>query len=197
MLKIFLDKSKNVAIVAVLSLFISCATQEGKVPSENNPEQISEVRNGTYTPKTLGKVIEKKEFELKDKTVPNKSQLRVDLVSFYASYHTLFPNDERTPDMLFKAGNESVNVEDYKSALTYYQVIVEDYPSFVKRPEAIYLQGFIYSAYTNQLGLAKTKFEYLIKKYPHHVFSEQAKLSVAQMGMSDEELIRQFEKQNK
>lgn len=197
MLKIFLDNTKNIAIVALLVLFISCTSEEEKVSSENNSEQISAIEDGTYTPKTLGKVIEKKEFELKDKTVPNKAKLRADLVNFYASYHTLFPNDVHTAEMLFKAGNESVNVEDFQSALKYYQVIVEDYPGFVKRPEAIYLQGFIYSAYTNQLGLAKTKFEYLIKKYPHHVFSEQAKLSVAQMGMSDEELIRQFEKQNK
>jgi hypothetical protein len=58
------------------------------------------------------------------------------------------------------------------------------------------LQGFIYDTYTDELGKAKEKYEFLISEYPKHVLVEQAEISIANLGKSDADLIRQFEKQN-
>ncbi len=196
MLNMNLGYTKKMVVVAVVCAFVGCSTHSEDNGMQKEKTEVSNETVGVQTPESLSKIIQRKESELENKGGTNKIQLRLSLIDFYSSYVKLFPNDDRTPEMLFKAGNESINMEDYQAALGFYFRIEKKHQGYLKRPEALYLQGFIYDTYTNELGLAKMKYESLIEAYPSHALSSQAQLSMEHMGMSDEEIIRQFEKQN-
>ena len=193
MVKLFLDKSKLVVFIVLTAWFASC--EEAKVDSikEAEKEVVSEPKATTFTPSSLGVEISKIEQDLELKNTPNRSEKTAELIGFYSSYFNLFPNDPMTADMLFKAGNQCVNLNRYDDALSYYNRLDVSYRNYQKCPESLYLQGFIYDTYKNEFGNAKEKYERLIKLYPEHSLAEQAKVSIENLGLTDEELIRKFE----
>lgn len=196
MQKINLVHTKNTAIAMFSVLIIGCAPSDTSTNEMVETTTVETKEVVTYTPETLSKEIAKIEESLTKSFTPNKEAERAKLIEFYDSYYKLFSGTKDAPEMLFKAGNESVNLQKYQDALNYYHEVEVNYYEFQKRPECVYLQGFIYDSYTNELGKAKEKYEYLIERYPKHVLAKDAKISLENMGKSDEELIRQFEKQN-
>ena len=192
-----LVSAKNIVIVATILFFASCNSDKKEEQDVEVKKEIVKAVKGTYSVETMVAEIAKIEKELDKSSTPNKNELRIRLVEFYESFFNLFSNDKLAADMLFKAGNQSVNLEKYQDALKYYSLAEESYPEYIKRPECIYLQGFIFDTYVSELGKAKEKYLLLINRYPKHVLAEQAQISLDNLGKSDEDLIRQFEKQNK
>ncbi len=191
-----LGQTKYAGLIFVACVIFACSETGGV---NNVPETVA-LEKSTLTEedaaKQLIKDIEKTESELASSSGEKAMALRKRVIDFYANYSEIFPNDARTPEMSFKAGNESVNIEDFKSALHFYSLVEQRYTEYQKRAEAIYLQGFIYDTYTKEFGLAEAKYTMLIDLYPNHVLAEQAKMSIANLGMSDEDLIKKFESQN-
>lgn len=190
----FLEEAKIGVYLVFVMFFASCSVNEGK-DSGNHGKAKEEVEKVvTYTPETLLKEIQIIEQSLDNPNTPQRDELTTQLVDFYLSYADLFSKDPLTPDMVFKAGNQSVNLENFDDALAHYDRVDRNYTAYQKRPESIYLQGFIYDTYKNEYGKAKEKYERLIKLYPKHILAEQATQSIAHLGLSDEEIIRSFEK---
>jgi hypothetical protein len=146
----------------------------------------------THTPETLQKEIEELEHAVSDPDIPNHHKMVLQLIDFYQSYAKIFSTNELAPEMLFRAGNQAVNIEEYDLALQLYAQVEKDYREYLKRPECIFLQGFVFENYKNQLGTSKEAYERLISEYPKHILSEQAKQSISYLGMSDEERVRSF-----
>ncbi|UTW65933.1 hypothetical protein KFE94_14930 [bacterium SCSIO 12643] len=189
----FLDITKAVVFVGAMFFVAGCGSESTNGGEENSDsEKAEEVI--TYTPETLLKEIQEMEKSLENPTIPQKRELTEQLVEFYLSYADLFPKNPMAGDMVFKAGNQSVNLEKFDDALAHYDRIDKYFQTYQKRPESIYLQGFIYDTYKDEFGKAKEKYERLILLYPNHVLAEQAKQSIAHLGMSDEDIIRSFEK---
>ncbi|MFT4753976.1 MAG: hypothetical protein ACI85Q_001532 [Salibacteraceae bacterium] len=191
-----LASSKIIYILAITAIIIGCESAPAEIEVSSQELAIETEAVSTYTPKSLAREILNIEKVLEKSSTPNKQNVREKLVEFYHSYAQLFSGDALSPEMLFKAGNQSVNLEKYQDALMYYSLIENKYYEYQKRPEAIYLQGFIYDTYTDELGNAKEKYSLILERYPKHVLAEQARLSLNHIGKSDEELIREFEKQN-
>ncbi len=182
---------KSIVVFALLSVFLSSCGDTGK----NETAAKSEVEK-VYTEESMqGEITELEKEEMAAKP-EMKAPLRERLIGFYLSYADLFPEDSLAPEMIFKAGNQAVNGEEFKKAIGYYQRVVDNYPGYLKRPEAMYMIGFVYDAHLNEKGNAKMAWEKLIAAYPDHILSEQAQQSIEVLGMSDEELIRKFEQQN-
>ncbi|MGB0805754.1 MAG: tetratricopeptide repeat protein [Salibacteraceae bacterium] len=196
MLKNKLDRAKNVVVIGVIFIFMGCSDSSSTSKEEGASSVGKQEQIITYTSESLADEIAKIEIELEKPSVPNKPAIREKLVMFYHDYFKLFFTSSLAPEMLFKAGNESVNLQKYQDALSFYSLAEKNYQEYQKRPECIYLQGFIFDTYTNEYGKAKEKYEYLIKRYPKHVLSEQAQLSLDHLGKTDEDLIREFEKKN-
>lgn len=190
----FLDVTKSAVFVAFLVVFSGCGNEAGNEIKTEGKDAPKEEKVITYTPETLLKEIQEMEKSLEDPTIPQKRELTEQLVEFYLSYADLFSKNPMAGDMVFKAGNQSVNLEKFDDALAHYDRIDKYFQTYQKRPESIYLQGFIYDTYKDEYGKAKEKYERLILLYPNHVLAEQAKQSIAHLGMSDEEIIRSFEK---
>ncbi len=194
MQKIILDIAKLVVFVGAVLLVVGCGSENAKSREEvkSNPDKVERVV--TYTPETLLKEIQEMERSLENPTIPQKRELTEQLIEFYLSYADLFSKNPMAADMVFKAGNQSVNLEKFDDALAHYDRIDKYFQTYQKRPESIYLQGFIYDTYKDEYGKAKEKYERLILLYPNHVLAEQARQSIAHLGMSDEDIIRSFEK---
>ena len=196
MRRISLELSKVVVALSLVLVLQACGGTDSPVPAEIQNEEVKKEKEGVYTVASMGEVITQMEVDLEKSGTPNKAGVRKTLIEFYESYGNLFSEDKLAPDMLFKAGNQSVNLEKFTEALRFYKSVEDKYSRYQKRPECIYLQGFIYDSYTSQYGKAKAKYEQLIQEYPKHVLTEQAKMSIENLGLSDEEIIRKFEKQN-
>tara|TARA_R110002050_G_scaffold141251_2_gene266354 strand:+ start:59448 stop:60038 length:591 start_codon:yes stop_codon:yes gene_type:complete len=196
MINKYLVNTKSAVFIGLTVALLACSDSS---PNTGNTveETVKTESEKVYNPQTLGAVIEELEQSIASPNANQKEMLTDQLVSFYGTYYQLFPNDEKTPEMIFKAGNQCVNLKRFDEALRWYNLIDVKYYSFQKRPEALYLQGFVYDTYKNEFGNAKEKYERLIKLYPNHTLAPQAKQSIENLGLTDEEIIRKFEANKK
>jgi outer membrane protein assembly factor BamD (BamD/ComL family) len=117
-------------------------------------------------------------------------------VALYADYANNFPDDPKTADYLFKAGEISSSMRQGKQAIGFFNTVYTKYPKYEKAPYSLFLQGFIYESQLNDTTKAKEIYKQVIEKYPNERIAEDAKASIDNMGKSPEELIREFEKKN-
>ena len=113
------------------------------------------------------------------------------------SYANHFPEDSLTPEMLFKAANVYITIDEYEKASRTLERIRKNYGNWNKIPETIFMQGFVYDYHMGKKGKAQEYYEELLEKYPDHVFAKDAEASLRNLGKSDLELIREFEEKRK
>jgi hypothetical protein len=115
----------------------------------------------------------------------------------YLRYAGLYPDDSLSAFYLFKGGEVATAVQEYTNALHCYQLITERYPSFGYARESLYLQGFLFDNFLNDDDKAKVVYVQFLQKYSTGNYVEDAKAAIANLGKSDEELIKEFEKKNR
>ncbi|HOX78260.1 MAG TPA: tetratricopeptide repeat protein [Bacteroidales bacterium] len=151
----------------------------------------------TSDPKTRIRDLEKKigseSFILDDKGMA----LSGELIRSYLDFAESHKDDPSSPEFLYKAADLSLNTGQSKQSLDLYNRIIYQYPNFEKVPECLFLVGYIYENYFQELGKAKSVYEAFLAKYPEHDFADDARVSIENLGKSPEELIRYFEEKNK
>jgi tetratricopeptide (TPR) repeat protein len=115
----------------------------------------------------------------------------------YSNFTTQFPTDSLTPDYLFKSGEIATATMQYPQALKYYETITNNYPNYKMIKESLYLQGMLLDNYLNQDDKAKVIYEAVIAKYPTTSYASDSKAAIQNLGKTDEQLIKEFEKKNK
>jgi len=179
---------KTVKIIfsaAVMLALASCSNNEPvqqvskEIPREKFIEQIKQNETKMHASAQLD---------------PNLGMLSV---KAYSDFAKMFPEDSLTPDFLFKAGEIATACQQYSQAMIYYTGITEKYPDFKLAPESLYLQANLLDNFLNDDVKAKIVYEKVIAKYPTLPYAEDAKAAIQNLGKSDEELIKEFEKKNK
>jgi TolA-binding protein len=127
----------------------------------------------------------------------NGKKVAADLVTAYLEYAGNQKDSPEAANYLYKAADLSLNLGNSRQSLDLYNQIIYQYPEFVKAPECLFLMGYIYENYFQELGKAKEVYELFLSKYPNHDFSDDARVSIENLGKSPEELIRSFEEKNK
>lgn len=117
-------------------------------------------------------------------------------IKAYDDFVTAFPTDTLAPDFLFKAGEIATASKQYPQALKYYQTITDKYPNYKLVDVSLYLQGNLLDNCLNDDAKAKIIYEQVIAKYPTSTYANDAKSAIANLGKSDEELIKEFKKKN-
>ncbi len=120
-----------------------------------------------------------------------------DLIAAYIGFANEFPDVKTTPEYLFKAGDMAMNLNMPQKAIEVFDRILKNYPDFVKAPQCLFLKGYVYENSLGDLENAKKFYEEFIEKYPNDDFADDAKMSLKNLGKSPEELIREFEEQEK
>ncbi|HET6226888.1 MAG TPA: hypothetical protein VFF27_11455 [Bacteroidia bacterium] len=140
-------------------------------------------------------VIHDLESKMKVSPSLNNSLART-AVQQYFSYAAAYPDDSLTADYLFKGGQIATAVGDYQGALHAYEKITTAYPAFPYVRESLYLQGFLLDNYINDDAKAKVVYEKFLATYTSGPYIEDAKAAIANLGKSDEELMKEFKAMN-
>ncbi len=120
-----------------------------------------------------------------------------ELMEAYIDYVDKFPESEKSPDYLFKSGELAMNAFNGILAVKIFERILNDYPDYEKAPESLFLMGFTFEERVENLDKAREVYQQFIDTYPDHEFTDDARLSIENLGVSPEELIKQFEVKNK
>jgi tetratricopeptide (TPR) repeat protein len=113
------------------------------------------------------------------------------------NYAKTYRDDANSPELLFKSGEVLSGLGQYEAAIRRFQDVYNIYPNFKKRPESIFICGFIFDTHLQDRVNADYHFNKFIKEYPNHKLYQEAKTALANSGKSAEELVREFEAKNK
>ena len=122
----------------------------------------------------------------------------IQLVDAYLLFAKQNPNDQKTPEFLFKALDVAVgiNAEGPQKAIDIADILIEKYPDFEMTQMAMFVKGFVYENMIGDLQNAEMTYRQFIEKYPNSPIVEDVKATLENLGLTPEELIRKFEEAN-
>jgi tetratricopeptide (TPR) repeat protein len=141
----------------------------------------------------LQKQIEEKETAFKNEGSVKPSPQKADsLIGMYVDYADQYQDDTLSPEYLFRAGDLSIATGKFNQAQELLGR-VQRYPNYSKLPQVLFLQGFVAENHMQDTSMARQHYEKFLDTYPDHPLSNDARAAIENMGMSPEDLIRQFE----
>lgn len=174
-------KFKQMKIISILFLVVfisSCSSEKQKL--------MEEIKTGET--KLFGDSVRSLNIDESNNVLKN-----------YIAFADKYQDDTTSAVYLFKAGDLSNGLQRPKEAIAIYERLRTGYPDYRKTPAALFMQAFIYETSLQDKEMAKEKYKEFISKYPSHNLTASAQASLDQLNanLSDEELIRMFEAQNK
>ncbi len=164
--------TKLKCVVLILCVFAACKSEKEK----------------------LTETISKTEKELIDDSSQQVNRKKAEeMIGLYKEYAARFADDTVSAEYLFRAGDISNGIGQYKEAIEYYGRSSEN-EKFSKHAVAFFLMGFIYETQLNDMVNSKRIYEEFLRKYPDHPLTSDVKFSLDNLGKSPEELIKMFEK---
>jgi outer membrane protein assembly factor BamD (BamD/ComL family) len=164
------------SIIAVLFIAVSCTS-----PKEKSKAAIKEKEDQLFGAEN--KMVDRVKAK--------------ELIELYTGFADQYPDDADTPELLFKAGDMSMNLNMGRQAIQIFDRIMNTYPDFEKVPQCLFLKGYIYENELGDLDSAKKIYEEFLQKYPDDEFADDAEMSIKNLGKSPEELIKEFEEKAK
>ena len=180
------------AALAALWVFTACNT---KTDSEDETEIHAEHNLHTRTAwlaeiDSLEAIVYTDTFDVDNKATS-------ELLRSYLSYAKVFVGDkEHTPKFLYKAAALSRAVGLPVKAIKLYERILTDYPTWEKAPETAFLLAYTYDDDLKEPQRAREAYEEVVEKYQGDHWALQAQERLKTVDMTDEELIREFNKRN-
>ena len=98
---------------------------------------------------------------------------------------------------MFKEADFYRYMRQPKKSIEIYNSIYNNYPTYIKRPYSLFLQGFIYENEIHNLDSAKAKYEMFLSVYPSHPIAKDVRITLASLGKSPEQVIAEFEARQK
>jgi TolA-binding protein len=135
-------------------------------------------------------------LEAQDSTFNISMENMAQLKDAYVSFADKYPDDEHTPDFLFKAGQrcsalaiENSNPTYHQEAIKLFSRIGEKYPKHHMAEEALFLTGYIYENHLIDTANAKAVYNKFIETYPEAELAEEARLAIKNMDIPLEQII--------
>ncbi len=175
-------------LVVGIVLFVAGCGNENKTPTES--AGLKTVGREQY-------VLQIKKWEAEmHKSLELNTVTASQAIKAYTDFVNAFPADSLAPDFLFKSGEIATATKQYPQALMFYETITSKYPKYKLVDVSLYLQGVLLDNYLNDDAKAKVIYEQVIAKYPESSYARDARAAIGNLGKSDEELIKEFEKKN-
>ena len=166
--------TKKILIVMIASvsvLMVSCGNEKQKMNDE----------------------ISSAEQKLKnDSSVVIDKQKAAEVIHLYLAYAEKFKDDSLSAEYLFRAADVTNGIHQPDKAIELYER-VQQFKSYSKTPVSLFLQGFIAETELQDMQRAKEYYEKFLKQYPDHKLANDVKITIANLGKSPEELIKEFE----
>lgn len=119
-----------------------------------------------------------------------------ELVLMYIAYANNNPKDEKSPDLLFKAADISMNLGSGTNTIALFNRIIKEYPDYKNVSTVMFLKGFVYEDQLQDYKAAGDCYLEFLEKYPDSDFANDAQVSLTNLGKTPEELIKEFESKN-
>ena len=147
------------------------------------------------TVKTTGDDVKKAEEAMFNADMTTNKDAVAGAVATFSKYVEDNPEAADAADVLFKAVEVSVNTkQDPQQSIGLVNKLVADYPQFDKNAVALFmLATFVYDEQLHDLDKARETYQQIIDNYPDNPFAKDAEISITQLGMTPEELIKMFE----
>ena len=104
-----------------------------------------------------------------------------------------FPADTAAAMPLYRAAEVALALGDPGQAAEIYQTVYGRYRAFSRAPESLFMLAFTYDENLNDLERARDRYEEFGRTYPDHPFADDAQMLIANLGKSDEEVLRELE----
>ncbi len=118
------------------------------------------------------------------------------LMDLYIRFADSLPQDEKSPEYLFKAADLSMYFSDPGRTIWLLDRLLTRYPEHEKAPMSLFLKAFTYDTRFDDTASARHFYQQFIGRYPQHEFAGEAEAAIRNLGKSPEELIREFEQRN-
>ncbi len=128
--------------------------------------------------------------------VVNDNAKADDLIRILEAYSNIVQNShpDKSVDLLLKAAGLAKTIGNSNKAIQLYYNVGEKMPQHPKAPGA-FMMAFIYENDLKDLDKAKATYEEFLKRYPKDPdYADDAQNALKYLGLSAEEIIRQFEK---
>ena len=170
----------SLSILAVISCNSSSEKANGKDIKENRTK-IEHLEDSLYSD-TISKIDKKKALEL---------------TNLYREFAKNYPEDKMAASYLYRAAEVITTIGNPMEAIKIYNKLIADYPDFEKIANCYFMKGFVYDNNLLMYKEAKEAYEEFIKKFPTHDLADDAEMSIKYLGKSNEEIIKEFEKNRK
>jgi len=115
-------------------------------------------------------------------------------IALYQQFHKYYWQDTICVDFLFKAAEISDNMGFPQKAIELYQECYDYYPFSSLAPYCLFRSGNIYQFTLHDHLNAKLAYNDCIKLYPNSQVAKDAAALIGTVGKDDNELIRDFQK---
>lgn len=106
------------------------------------------------------------------------------------------PDHPNAPEWLFKAFEISVSQKDAQKSEEICNQLMKNYPNYDKTPFGMFmLASFVYDDQLKDLDKAREMYEKIMTDYPESEIIPSVEASLNFLGMTAEEIVRQFELQ--
>lgn len=120
---------------------------------------------------------------------PDKEQIDK-MIKAYEVFSKSYPEDSLAVEFLFSASRLYVLNNDFSSAIGTLDIIIDKYKSNPRVPDCIFSKANIYETNMHDLVNARKNYELLIKEYPNHPLTDDAKILLENLGKSPEDLLQ-------
>lgn len=172
-------KIRSILFILILSSFVlSCSSIQQKPKTVQ--EKINELESIIFS--------EESKYTTDDATA---------LANLYIRFADSIPTDSLSPEYLFKAADILRYQLDTQRTIAIFDRIMTAYPRHEKAIMSLFLKAFVFDTQLNDTASAHMYYADFIEKYPSNIFAEDAKNAINNLGKSLEEIIKEFEEQNK
>ena len=121
-------------------------------------------------------------------------QVAQEFVTAVENFAMLNPKNDSAPKFLIDAATIEGNLGSGGKTLELFRTVYERFPDHKKAGDAKFYEAFTYDSNLKDYKKAEVAYNAFMKEYPEHEFVEQAKVMLANLGKSDEELLKSLGK---
>lgn len=171
-------------ILGVSMLLWACGSKSTSISTATEAQLIS----------TLGQL----ESQLRESSGANLDTAKIN--TFVQNAKTLaerFPQDSLAPLYLFRAAELRHASGKWAEAIDLWGTVDTKFKNYQRSPEALFMQGFVSENDLQDRKQAIRYYEVFLAKYPQHPMVDDARALIENLkkGITDQELIEQFEQQ--
>lgn len=112
------------------------------------------------------------------------------------AYALVLPNSDKAPEFLFSAAQTSKLLQTYDKCISLFDWIIEKYPTHSKAENSSFMKGFLFDNDLKDTATARKFYLEFIDKYPKSEFVDDAQMLIKNLGKSEEEILKELQKNN-